>query len=341
MNALSWNCRGLGQPLAVPTILELNRVHRPSVIFLCETLSHRTRLEEIKNRLNFDGCFSVDSLGRSGGLCMMWKNSYNCSILGYSRNHIDLCITNANGNWRLTGYYGFPERSRRRDSWTLLRRLAGVNNLSWLIIGDFNDLLDPGDKRGRVDHPNWLFTGFRVAVLDCGLSDIPLHGYPFTWSGGLGSDNFVEERLDRGMATQTWRNLFPNAMVSSLLAPISDHAPIILKCNGMPSPLSPRRFRFENKWCLEPEFPNIVRDCWTNLSGIHITDRLMAVSDAITVWASHLRSNERATKARIQQRIAALQGRRDSISMRQLQGARKELSDLLLREESHWKQRAK
>lgn len=49
--------------------------------------------------------------------------------------------------------YGFPKRSHRRESWNLLRTLARMLNLPWCVIGDFNDLLDAEDKRGRVDHP--------------------------------------------------------------------------------------------------------------------------------------------------------------------------------------------
>lgn len=69
---------------------------------------------------------------------------------------------------------------------------------------DFNDLLSVGDKRGRVEHPNWMFTGFRSAIMDCRLSDISLQGYPFTWSRHRGKTNFVEERLDRALGNSDW-----------------------------------------------------------------------------------------------------------------------------------------
>ena len=58
------------------------------------------------------------------------------------------------GVWRLTGFYGFSESSRRRESWDLLRLLAGSSELPWVCIGDFNDLLAATEKRGRIAHPN-------------------------------------------------------------------------------------------------------------------------------------------------------------------------------------------
>ncbi|XP_057809148.1 uncharacterized protein LOC131023623 [Salvia miltiorrhiza] len=341
MNAISWNCRGLGQPLAVPVLSELVRVHKPQFLFLCETISSRARMEEFRVRLKFEGCFVVDCVGRSGGLCMFWKSSAICKLIGYSNNHIDMHVEDDRGVWRLTGFYGFPERNRRRDSWQLLRRLAGINPHPWIIMGDFNDLLDPGDKQGRVDHPNWLFTGFRSAILDCGLSDIPLRGYQFTWSRGLGTTNFVEERLDRGMASSSWKSLFPDALLIPLTVPMSDHVPLLLKCLNMAPPMAMRSFRFENKWCLEPDFPNVVRDCWTNLHGVNIMERLTAVSNSISSWAYHLRRNKEQDKVKLHAIISTFQGRSDLVSVRKFKAAREELGRMLLSEDAHWKQRPK
>ena len=72
-----------------------------------------------------------------------------------------------------------------------------------------NDLLEESDKRGNVEHPAWLFRGFREAVIDCGLMDIPLEGYPFTWERGKGTLAWVEEKLNCCLASSASLNLFP------------------------------------------------------------------------------------------------------------------------------------
>lgn len=53
MNLLSWNYRGLGHPLAIPTLCKLVRVYRPNVVFLSETIAHKQKVEDIRVRLNF------------------------------------------------------------------------------------------------------------------------------------------------------------------------------------------------------------------------------------------------------------------------------------------------
>jgi exonuclease III len=78
MSILSWNCRGLGNPSAIPTLKDLVRTYQPDAMFLCETLVHANKITEIKNKLGFDAAFAVDRIGRSGGLALLWKNKINC-----------------------------------------------------------------------------------------------------------------------------------------------------------------------------------------------------------------------------------------------------------------------
>jgi hypothetical protein len=181
-------------------------------------MSNANKIEELKYVLGFDFCFTVDRVGRGGGVAIFWKNSLKCNITNYSLNHIDIEIVDAlNGNWRITGFYGFPEGGRRRASWNFLRHLSQISQLPWCIIGDFNDILSSEEKRGRTDRPEWLIQGFRDAVTDAGLVDIGLTGYPFTWFKSLGTARAVEEKLDRALATVDWCNRFIDAKLSALL----------------------------------------------------------------------------------------------------------------------------
>ncbi|MCI98015.1 endonuclease/exonuclease/phosphatase family protein, partial [Trifolium medium] len=51
-------------------------------------------------------------------------------------------------------------------------------------MGDFNEMLAADDKRGGATQPPWLIRGFRVAMQDSGLIDLPMEGHPFTWTKG-------------------------------------------------------------------------------------------------------------------------------------------------------------
>ncbi|GAU16656.1 hypothetical protein TSUD_326060 [Trifolium subterraneum] len=167
---LSWNCRGLGGPSAIPNLKKLAWGHKPDILFLSETLSHNRHIESIRVMLGFDSCLSIDAEGRSGVEDEQW------------------------GEWRLTCYYGYPDRSRRRAAWDLLRDLGNMSSIPWCIIGDYNNLLSQADKKGIHPHPNGLCMGFRQAVRDCDLTDIPIEGHLFTWIKSRGTPHVIEER---------------------------------------------------------------------------------------------------------------------------------------------------
>jgi exonuclease III len=253
MSLISWNCRGLGSPNAIPNLKYLVRFYKPAILFLNETLVQRNKIEDLRYVFGFSNCFSVDRVGRSGGLALFWHSSINCQIIDYSQNHITAeIIDNEKGPWRLTGYYGYPNGGRRRASWDLLRQLSNQTSLPWCIYGDFNDIMDASEKRGRTTRSNWLINGFRQAVIDSGLTDVPMEGYPFTWFKSLGTPRAVEERLDRALANTAWFNFFPSASLDNLVAPTSDHCPIMLNCQPfLRHQRVQRGFRFENAWRLE------------------------------------------------------------------------------------------
>ncbi|XP_020206472.1 uncharacterized protein LOC109791576 [Cajanus cajan] len=342
MSFISWNCQGLGNPCAVPTLKDLIRTYHPDVIFLCETKVHARRLEDIRVALNFDSSFAVDSSGRSGGLALLWKQPYSCHLINYFPHFINVSVTHPKKpTWRLTGFYGYPERNRRKDSWDLLRYLAQDNSLPWCVIGDFNDILSNQDKRGLIEHPTWLLRGFREAVMDSELVAIPLEGYNFTWTKSRGSPTQVEERLDRAMATQSWLNQFPDSRLINAVAARSDHSPILLKLSMQTTLRTRQSFRFENAWLDEPGLSPLVEASWHRGHFPDILDRLKSCSKDMDEWGRQLRLRFRAPIDACRRQLLELREKHDANFVSAFLEAQERLSTLLAREETFWKQRAK
>ena len=59
--------------------------------------------------------------------------------------------------------------------------------------------------------PNYLINGFREAIADCGLREVLMSDYPFTWERSRGALNWVEEKLDRALASDEWHKSFDTA----------------------------------------------------------------------------------------------------------------------------------
>lgn len=90
MNYLRLNCRGFGNPRTIRVSNNLVRNRKPEVMFFIETISVASKIDELRIKFNFTNCFSVDHIGRCGGLAVLWKHHIDCNITGYSQNYIDI-----------------------------------------------------------------------------------------------------------------------------------------------------------------------------------------------------------------------------------------------------------
>uniref|UniRef100_A0A803P0U0 Reverse transcriptase domain-containing protein n=1 Tax=Cannabis sativa TaxID=3483 RepID=A0A803P0U0_CANSA len=71
--------------------------------------------------------------GKSGGLALLWKAPFSVQLMSFNDFYIDAWInTDDDLNWQFTGFYGDPDPSQRKHSWTLLKRAI------WLAHGDRN-----------------------------------------------------------------------------------------------------------------------------------------------------------------------------------------------------------
>ncbi|CAH9112360.1 unnamed protein product [Cuscuta epithymum] len=182
MSIVSWNCRGLGNLATVQVLSDLVREKKPSVIFPMETKAQFGRRKMLREKLGFEHSFVVESVGLSGGLCLLWRDYVTLHVYANSLHYIDclLCIEEGELEWRFTGFYGCPERNRRRESWSMLRSLSHQFDNPWLVAGDFNDTMFDSERRGQLPQPNWLMQGFRDAIRGSGLRNLQFEGYQWT-----------------------------------------------------------------------------------------------------------------------------------------------------------------
>lgn len=64
MNAIAWNCRGVGSSQAVRLLKEMITSHKPDVLFLSETLADSNKIAMLARKIGFSNYFSVEKQGR-------------------------------------------------------------------------------------------------------------------------------------------------------------------------------------------------------------------------------------------------------------------------------------
>ncbi|KAL0318239.1 UNVERIFIED_CONTAM: hypothetical protein Scaly_2851700 [Sesamum calycinum] len=197
MSLLVWNCRGLGGPWTVRNLGSLIRENHPALVFLAETKCSSRQIDALKHKFDMNG-LSVDSIGRSGGLALLWNELVDVILQTFSHCHIDVSVKLSDDQewWRFTGMYGEPDTCKRDSTWRLLSHLHSQSARSWLCAGDFNEILDQSEKLGGPPRPVWQLQNFRQALVECELSDLGFSRNPFTWSNHHAFPHTVQERLE-------------------------------------------------------------------------------------------------------------------------------------------------
>jgi hypothetical protein len=226
MKIVSQNCRGLGNQPAVNGLLDLRKAEEPDILFLSETKMSEKEMDCFRWKLDMPHMIVVDSKGRSGGLALFWRKSVDVRLRWKGRYHIDVDVFEDNGTkWRFTGIYGESKSAQKENTWKLLRTLQHQDNLPWLCLGDFNEVLFAHEKEGGAARAPGCME-------DTKLGDLGFVGDPFTWRNNWHlAQGYVRERLDRAVANVEWRCLFPLYKVINGDPRHSDHRPVIVILN--------------------------------------------------------------------------------------------------------------
>ncbi|CAL9000065.1 unnamed protein product [Prunus brigantina] len=134
-----------------------------------------------------------------------------------------------------TSLHGSPRTDagvRRNQLGVLQERLNSFRE-GCLVMGDFNDILDPSEKDGGRPRSVQSMDVFRGFVMDCNLLDLGYEGYPFTWRNRR-ADGGIQERLDRGLANAQWLRSYPEARVVHQVVEGSNHAMLMLYTSNTP-----------------------------------------------------------------------------------------------------------
>ena len=93
MSAISWNCRGLGNPLTVNNLQKVVLEKDPTLVFLMETKFDVSEMDGVKRKINRPQGLVVLSRKRAGGLALLWRNSLQVDVMSYSPGHIDAVVS--------------------------------------------------------------------------------------------------------------------------------------------------------------------------------------------------------------------------------------------------------
>ena len=336
MSIMSWNCRGLGNPWAVQALKRPIKREDPSLVFLMETKLEVDEMKGVQHEIGLVQGIAVSSIGRSGGLALLWKSNMKVSVKFINRWYIDALIDSGSeiGIWRLTGFYGNPEAHKRVESWAALTRLGQRFDKPWVCIGDFNEVLSVNEKEGGAERASQQIANFRQCLDNNRLRDLGFTGSWFTRAIDRRDYGCIRARLDRAVANIDWCGNFPRARLYHRANSASDHCILPLKLEqGTRQERGKRLFRFESMWLKHEQCAGVVQEAWE--IGIHMEREntleycLEQCRTKLTIWNSQVFGHVGKNIERIQGKLQALEAQAVGLSKQeQISETRVELNKL-------------
>ncbi|WVZ96688.1 hypothetical protein U9M48_042292 [Paspalum notatum var. saurae] len=288
---LNWNVRGLNEGARQDCVQEVVSHTGSTIVCLQET-----KLQVINTRVAartlgakfLNNMAVLPATDTRGGILLAASEDYfTLSQISTTTYTVSALVTmkSDNSNWWITGVYGPQSDSDKLLFLQELKDLANQQRERWLILGDFNLILQASDKN-NANLNRRLMGAFKTAMDSLLMKEIRLNGRRYTWSNG--QQNPTLTRIDRFFCTAAWEIFFPCCFLPSLPSLTSDHTPLFL--HGELAQRPNHSFRFENYWVKMDGFKEAVQSAWSKqitsshlpLKRLHI--KLARTAKAIKAW---------------------------------------------------------
>lgn len=145
--------------------------------------------------------------------------------------------------------------------WNLLRRIGRTTDKEWLLMGDFNEVINTEEKMTCVN----IFinnSGLKDCCIDLELQDLKSIGLFYTWCNNQDKMNWIYYKLDRAMGNTAWFDRLGNSYFDFQSSIMSDHAISLQSFNCKEHVLGHPSFKYLNVWQDFEQYEKVVSEAW-------------------------------------------------------------------------------
>ena len=280
MKIASWNIRGFGDENKKNMIKTLICKESIDIIGLIETKQSEIpqwMLKKCWGRTAFD-FFQIDAIQNSGGLLLTWKQQAFLPCSSFA-NQRWLCVIGdlleSQTQCAICLIYAPSDHQGRKHLWDQLRSVKSSIEAPCILMGDFNEVLDPAERRGSLNTSQGM-RDFQDFIMDLQLIDMDI-GQSFTWLR-----KNAASRIDRILIDKELLLKFPNNKAYCKERVFSDHFSLIWSTSQQQWGPSP--FRTLDCWLAEPSFLKTFKANWEQLSGFPLHKKLKHIKGPLKAW---------------------------------------------------------
>ncbi|KAK4381839.1 hypothetical protein Sango_2929300 [Sesamum angolense] len=208
LNTAIWNVRGLNRRDHQVAVRDLVSDFRLHFIALLETRVMQSIVTRIQSGVLSRWRWFVEYAGPGNRIWIAWNDELidvEFLNVGSQFVHCRVLIHELHETILIMVVYGANEVSARRELWQGLIELAAtVDNVPWLVGGDFNAVLDMSEVSGASGDIRVAMNEFNDCILQTGLLSLPMQGEHFTWHNCSLDGRSLWKRLDRLLVNDVW-----------------------------------------------------------------------------------------------------------------------------------------
>ncbi|RYQ86962.1 hypothetical protein Ahy_B10g106568 [Arachis hypogaea] len=172
--------------------------------------------------------------------------------------------------------YGPHVRGEKNSMWEELSYIAGLCQVPFCYLGDFNEILHMEERKGTTSL-SASAEDFRTWINDMELIDLALNDRKYTWFRGQSCSH-----IDRSLVSLGWLDAYLETRLRGGPRGLSDHCPLIMedsrKFDG------PRPFQSLDSWFTHEGFLRMVKEEWRGLGNIQFLEKMKALLVILRIW---------------------------------------------------------
>ncbi|MQL86849.1 hypothetical protein Taro_019382 [Colocasia esculenta] len=219
--------KGVSNAASRKSLKNTVKKHNPQIVGISEPKTSFSKALALCKSLRMDSC--AGNMEDESKIWVFWRTQDSVQVVASTSQSISLvCNAGTSSMYYLTVVYADCNPAVRRDLFSdLLLFAQSLQNVLWLVTGDFNYIAQPSEKLdGNLSSSISMFD-FNDFIMAAGLFDAGYIGSPYIWSNnGTGSAS-VRSRLDRALFNSLWQDNMPGTIVHHLPHGVSDHSPLL------------------------------------------------------------------------------------------------------------------